>query len=46
MRLDDSTEVLGINTRVELAEADRILRMRKARELMLAGVTSPSPETS
>jgi len=45
MRLDDSTEVLGINTRVELAEADRILRMRKARELMLAGVTIHRPET-
>jgi bifunctional UDP-N-acetylglucosamine pyrophosphorylase/glucosamine-1-phosphate N-acetyltransferase len=38
-------EVLGINTRVELAEMDAILRRRKARELMLAGVTIERPET-
>ena len=45
LHLDDSSELLGINTRVELAEADRILRTRKARELMLAGVTIERPET-
>ena len=45
LHLDDSSELLGINTRVELAEADRILRARKARELMLAGVTIERPET-
>lgn len=44
-RLDDPTEVLGINTRVELAEVDRILRARTARRLMLAGVTIEKPET-
>jgi len=43
--VDDPTEMLGINTRIELAEADRILRERKARELMLAGVTIERPET-
>jgi bifunctional UDP-N-acetylglucosamine pyrophosphorylase/glucosamine-1-phosphate N-acetyltransferase len=43
--LEDSREVLGINTRVELAEADRILRERKARQLMLDGVTIEKPET-
>ena len=43
--VDDPAEILGINTRVELAEADRILRERKARELMLAGVTIERPET-
>ncbi|MGD0577406.1 MAG: bifunctional UDP-N-acetylglucosamine diphosphorylase/glucosamine-1-phosphate N-acetyltransferase GlmU [Bryobacteraceae bacterium] len=43
--VDDPGEILGINTRVELAEADRILRQRKARELMLAGVTIERPET-
>ena len=43
--VDDASEILGINTRVELAEADRILRQRKARELMLAGVTIARPET-
>ena len=43
--VDDPGEILGINTRVELVEADRILRQRKARELMLAGVTIERPET-
>jgi len=37
--------MLGINTRIELAEADRILRDRKVCELMLAGVTIERPET-
>jgi bifunctional UDP-N-acetylglucosamine pyrophosphorylase/glucosamine-1-phosphate N-acetyltransferase len=45
MRMDDPREALGINTRVELAEVDAILRGRKRRELMLAGVTIESPET-
>lgn len=43
--VEDAAEVLGINTRVELAEADRILRARKARDLMLDGVTIEKPET-
>jgi bifunctional UDP-N-acetylglucosamine pyrophosphorylase/glucosamine-1-phosphate N-acetyltransferase len=43
--MDDPREALGINTRVELAEVDGILRERKRRELMLAGVTIESPET-
>lgn len=43
--IGDPAEVLGINTRVELAEADRILRARKARALMLDGVTIEKPET-
>ena len=41
----DAAELLGINTRVELAEVDGIFRARKARELMLAGVTAVRPET-
>lgn len=45
MRLEDPSELLGINTRAELAEVDRLLRARKARELMLAGVTIEKPET-
>lgn len=45
LHIDNPSELLGINTRVELAEADRILRDRKARELMLAGVTIERPET-
>ena len=45
LHVDDFSELLGINTRVELADADRILRARKTRELMLAGVTIERPET-
>jgi bifunctional UDP-N-acetylglucosamine pyrophosphorylase / glucosamine-1-phosphate N-acetyltransferase len=42
---EDSSELLGINTRIELAEVDRIFRERKVRELMLEGVTVRQPET-
>jgi bifunctional UDP-N-acetylglucosamine pyrophosphorylase / glucosamine-1-phosphate N-acetyltransferase len=45
MHVDDATELLGINTRVELAAADAILRHRKNEELMLAGVTIERQET-
>ncbi len=41
----DAGEVAGINNRAELARADALLRLRKARELMLAGVTIHLPET-
>ena len=41
----DHTELLGINTRLELSVADRILRQRKLEELMLSGVTIERPET-
>jgi bifunctional UDP-N-acetylglucosamine pyrophosphorylase/glucosamine-1-phosphate N-acetyltransferase len=44
LHLEDPSELLGINTRIELADADRLLRARKARELMLAGVTIERPE--
>ncbi len=44
-RLEDPTEVLGVNTRLDLAEVDRICRRRKVRALMLAGVTIRLPET-
>lgn len=43
--VDDPHEILGINTRIELAEADRILRARRTRALMLDGVTIEQPET-
>ncbi len=43
--LDDSTEVLGINTRAELAQVDRIFRDRTVQRLMLEGVTIEKPET-
>jgi len=45
LRAEDSSEVLGVNTRMELAELDAKLRARKARELMLAGTTIFRPET-
>ena len=45
MRIEDAREALGINTRLELADADRLFRERKTRELMLAGVTIEKPET-
>ncbi len=41
----DSREVLGCNTRADLAEVDRIFRERKREELMDAGVTIQLPET-
>jgi len=42
---DDPNEVLGVNTRMELAELDAKLRARKANELMAAGTTIFRPET-
>jgi len=42
----EAQQVLGCNTRAELAEVDRIFRMRKCRELMEAGVTIFLPETA
>jgi bifunctional UDP-N-acetylglucosamine pyrophosphorylase / glucosamine-1-phosphate N-acetyltransferase len=45
MEVENSAELLGINTRVELAAVDRIFRDHKVRELMLAGVTIEKPET-
>ncbi|HXQ26446.1 MAG TPA: bifunctional UDP-N-acetylglucosamine diphosphorylase/glucosamine-1-phosphate N-acetyltransferase GlmU [Candidatus Acidoferrales bacterium] len=41
----DPDEVLGCNTRADLAYADRVLRARKAAELMESGVTIYLPET-
>lgn len=41
----DETELLGINTRAELAVADGILRARKNEELMLGGVTIENPSS-
>ena len=41
----DSTELLGINTKVELAEVDRLFRNRKTTQLMLDGVTIERPES-
>ncbi len=45
LEVSDSQELLGINTRAELAVVDKIFRERKVRELMLEGVTIEKPET-
>ena len=42
----DAEEVMGINTRIELADLERKVRERKLRELMLAGVTVIDPATT
>lgn len=41
----DPAETMGINDRVHLAEAERIMRRRINRDLMLEGVTLVDPET-
>src|SRR5271163_1562415 len=41
----DANEILGCNTRANLADIDRIFRARKTAELMEAGVTIYLPET-
>src|SRR5207302_3402873 len=45
LEVEDALETLGINNRIELAEVDQIFRQRKARELMLDGVTIEKPDT-
>src|SRR6266566_5125309 len=39
-------EVLGINTRQELAQVDRVMRRRKCETLMAEGVTIVDPDTT
>lgn len=43
---DDYEETLGVNSRVQLAQAEKILRTRKNRELMESGVTIMDPDTT
>lgn len=45
-KADYAEETLGINTRVQLAAAGRVLRVRKERELMENGVTIIDPNTT
>ncbi len=45
-RCEDATVAHGINTRVDLAEADALLRERINRDHMLAGVTYVDPATT
>ncbi len=44
--VSDSVEVMGINTRVDLAVANEVLRLEKLRDLMLSGVTMVDPKTT
>lgn len=44
-QVKEATEVLGVNSRVELAEAHRMLQLRRNQRLMLDGVTMFNPET-
>jgi bifunctional UDP-N-acetylglucosamine pyrophosphorylase/glucosamine-1-phosphate N-acetyltransferase len=46
VRCEDETELLGINTRVHLAEAEAALRQRINRGWMEAGVTMLDPATT
>lgn len=43
---EDADEVVGINTRVHLAEAEAMLRKRVNHALMLSGVTILDPQTT
>jgi bifunctional UDP-N-acetylglucosamine pyrophosphorylase/glucosamine-1-phosphate N-acetyltransferase len=42
----DAAEVMGVNTRVELADLERRLRGQRLKELMLSGVTIIDPVTT
>ena len=46
LSIDDATELRGVNTRVDLADLARVVRDRKRRALMLAGVTLEDPATA
>ncbi len=43
---DDYEETLGVNSRQQLARAEKILRQRKNEELMAEGVTIMDPDTT
>ena len=45
-QLSDFAESLGVNNRVQLSQAEQILRQRKCQEIMLAGVTLIDPATT
>ena len=45
MLIDDFSQILGINNRVELSQVDEILRRRKTHELMIEGVTIERSDT-
>ena len=41
----DEAEIMGVNTRVELAKAEEIWQRRRRQDLMLGGVTMLAPDT-
>lgn len=44
--IDDNSEILGINSKVQMAEAGKILNKRNLEKLMKDGVTIIDPETT
>jgi len=44
--VSDPIEVMGINTRIDLATAEEVLRQGKLKELMLSGVTVVDPKNT
>ena len=46
IKLDDPTEMIGVNTRVHLAEAAAVLQQRINRQWMLAGVSIVDPRST
>jgi bifunctional UDP-N-acetylglucosamine pyrophosphorylase/glucosamine-1-phosphate N-acetyltransferase len=46
IRVGDASEMIGINTRIHLAEATKILQERINQELMLSGVTIIDPQNT
>ena len=44
--VSDPIEVMGINTRIDLATAEEVLRQEKVKDLMLSGVTVVDPKTA
>lgn len=46
VRIEDPGEAIGVNDRVELARAERVLRLRLLDELMRSGVTVVDPEST
>lgn len=44
--LEDNEEILGVNSKVQLAQAERVLRMRKNVTLMEEGVILIDPQTT
>ncbi|MCX5783020.1 MAG: NTP transferase domain-containing protein, partial [Elusimicrobia bacterium] len=45
-KIDDWQETLGVNSRVELALAEKIIYLRNAEKLMLSGVTITDPHNT